>query len=220
MPNFSKARTQQPQRGLLAGQQALHRARRRPFPAPISRLSTSAAAPPPASRRRTGGPPRRPGQRACGHCRARQRPAGSGSSSPRRWPRPWPAPRAVRASAPPSSRPGRPAIWLGHGSFGCRAAICDRSRSARPKHGGLWHGRLRHVKPRGFRPQCKSGSKAGIQGRAQQPGRHVDDRDDPLVGHAGGADDAEDANDLVVDSIRAPRRRCSRRGSGSRTPRR
>jgi hypothetical protein len=42
----------------------------------------------------------------------------------------------------------------------------------------------------------------GIQGVAEHPRRQVHDRDDPVVGHAGRADDPQHADRLAVQHVR------------------
>ena len=41
-----------------------------------------------------------------------------------------------------------------------------------------------------------------VKRAAQEPGGQIDDGNDPVVGHAGGADDAQDADDVAAGFIR------------------
>ena len=63
-----------------------------------------------------------------------------------------------------------------------------------------------------------SGAVSSSERRAEYFGRDVDDGNDPLVGHARRADDADDAHHFVVGAVRRRDHAARRRGCGNPTP--
>ena len=131
-------------------------------------------------------------RRACARCRARPPRAGTAPSGSWRAPRTRPAP-AAGAPAPPAARPSPAApSWVRRRSrAGSRSLAVISITSVMASKTAAPDGRARPsaraAVPRGW------GSAPRIQGGAEQFRRHIDDRDDPLVGHARRADDAEHA---------------------------
>src|SRR5690606_25228286 len=82
------------------------------------------------------------------------------------------------------------------------------SASGSAARGSLASSVITKAPPSASRPQQATrgrqlwGLVAGVQGTAEQFRRDVDDRDDPLVGHARRSDHAEDPDGVVLGRIR------------------
>ena len=135
-------------------------------------IARPSPAPGRSARWRTCGHCRSRARCACGNCRAPRPPACSCSSSPAPWPR-----AAARASATPPSR----------------AAVSWRRTLLASPLAGWSHSLGNALEDWRVNPRSKRSSWglfARVQGRAEQFCGHIDDRDDPLVGHPGRSDDA------------------------------